>query len=216
MNSATPPEQDEGAGDGLTMRHVWVASAVGAVVLVLVLAVAIAVISGGDGGPDKRAAAAPPASTTKVTPPTSPASPSASATSSTARASSAPPTAPVVRWRGTLTVNGPDAQRDLDVVPPRTSDSDGDVRGDWLRTMLKGMSDAQLAVVRGRPGARECRDAAAAAGSDETDPLDEGDVVCVLTSGGHVARLTATHTTQTSTSPELTFKAVVWTLPGGG
>jgi hypothetical protein len=214
MNSATPPEEDEGAGDGLTMRHVWVASAVGAVVLVLVLAAAIAVISGGDGEPDKRAAAAPP-STTEVTPPTSP-SASHSATSSTAPASSAPPAGPVVQWRGTLTVNGPSAQRDLDAVPPRTSDSGGDVRGDWLRTMLKGMSDAQLAVVQGRPGATECRDAATTAGDSETEPLDEGDAVCVLTSGGHVARLIATHTTQTSTSPELTFTAVVWTLPGGG
>jgi hypothetical protein len=213
-------EDPEDAGEGLAMRHVWIAGAVGAVLLVVVLAVTLAVTSGGGDGPDKHAAAGP-ASTTKVTPSASvPASsaPPVSAAPSTGPAapSSAPATAPVVRWRGMLTVNGPSVERDLDVVPPRQDIPNADLRGDWLKPLLIGLSGAQVAVVDGRPDAAGCRDAAAATGSDRTDRLQVGDVVCVVTSGNHVARLITTRAEQTSTAPRMSFSVVLWELPGGG
>lgn len=86
------------------------------------------------------------------------------------------------------------------------------MRGDWLRTQLKAMSGAHLALMqsRARPGALACREAALAAGERVTAPLDEGDVVCVVTRPGRVARLITQHATQTSTAPQLRFAVTVW------
>ena len=221
------PTEPHDAEDGL--RRVWVAGAVGAVVLIVVLFVAFAVVGGsggdsgdGDGSADPHAASA--SSSSRSPAAAAVPSPTVSAPSPTP---SLPPSprpsegsAPRVVWRGTLRVDGPRARRDLDRVPPRLSERDGepDVRGDWLKTLLEAESGAQVAVVEPgtRPGAVECRDAAAAEGSDETEPLAEGDVVCVLTAAGRVARLVTTHAAQTSTAPTLTFAAVLWDVPGGG
>lgn len=204
-------------GEGLTARHVRIAGAVSAVVLVLLLAVAVAVTSGGGGGgPDK--AAAGPASTTKVTPSAiapPPASSAAPSSSPSSTPTTTPTTAPSVVWKGALSVNGPAVMRDLDAVPPRQDPDEADLTADWLETILKSKGDAQLAVVKGHPGAAECRDAAAADGSDEAGPLDEGDVVCVATTGGHVARLTTVEAHQTATAPVLRFSAVIWQVGSG-
>ncbi|MGI5208973.1 hypothetical protein ACQEU6_46345 [Spirillospora sp. CA-108201] len=195
------------------MRHVWIAGAVGAVLLVAVLAVAFAVTSGDGGGPDKRAAAAPPAERTTAPPP----APSASPAPSAPAASSALPAAPVVRWRGTLTLDGPSAERDLDVTPPRLSERSGvpDIRGDWLKPMVEAESDAHVVLMRpgSEPGAARCRDAAATEGTDEVE-VDEGDVVCVLTAAGRVARLTIVEAHMTSTAPIVRARVVIWEMPG--
>ena len=89
------------------------------------------------------------------------------------------------------------------------------LRGDWLTTVLEGEGDTQLAVLPGgaRPGARACRDAALAEGASETEPLHEGDVVCLVTGTGRVARLVTVHAAQTSTRPTLTFSVVMWDVP---
>lgn len=139
--------------------------------------------------------------------------PSAGASS----ASPAPAPSPRVLWRGQLKVNGPRAEKDLDQVPPRTDPGAADVRGDWLVPLLKGQSGAQLAKVESgkRPGPTECRDAALASGGPRTEELDTGDVVCLLTKQGRVARLITREAHMTSTSPVLTFDALIWEVPSG-
>lgn len=88
-----------------------------------------------------------------------------------------------------MTLDGPDAHRDLDSVPSRADSDDGDVDGSTFETTLKARDGAQLDVVRGSPGYGRCRDAVTANGTDLTRSLHAGDVVCVLTSQGRVARL---------------------------
>ena len=220
----TTPEPPQEADDGL--RHVRIAGAVGAVVLVVVLAVAVAVVRGGSGddqsagtpAPSASSAARPPAAAAAS--PTAPSSAAPPAAPTPSASSPSAPSGPVVRWRGTVTVNGPSARRDFDAVPPRTSTRDGepDVWADVLRPLLKAEDGVTLAVMEpgARPDAVRCRDEAAAAGSDRTEQLAEGDVVCLLTSQGRVARLITEDARQTSTSPRLTFAVVVWDMPAGG
>ncbi|WP_143226969.1 hypothetical protein [Actinomadura mexicana] len=190
----------------MTMQHVGIAGAVGAVVLGLVVAVAIAVTPEDGGGPDERAVAASSAPAGSAVP-----RPSATA------AGSAPPAAPVVRWRGTLTLNGPRARRDLDATPPRLSERDGepDIRGDWLKPLVEAESDAQVVLMRpgSEPAAARCRDAAATEGADEVE-VDEGDVVCVLTAAGRVARLAIVEAHMTSRAPIVRARVVIWDMPG--
>jgi hypothetical protein len=211
-------------GSGLSSRQVRLAAGIGGVVLFVVVVIALATVSHGGDKPKAVQPEPPPApapssnSAPAAVPPPSPsASPSSAAPAPSA---STPPAAPVQRWKGTLTVNGPYVRRDLDATPPRTSTHSGepDVRGDWLRPMLKGESDAQLAVLSpgSHPDAKACRDAASSTGESDTDPLQEGDVVCVVTASGRVARLITEHSTQTTSSPELTFSVVVWDMPAGG
>lgn len=203
------PDEDE---EGLTTTYVQLAGVVGAVVLLIVIVIAVVVVSGDEEEPP---AAAPPSasalpSSAAAAPPPPPGSPPATPTVTPA------PWRP--RWRGTLTVRGPRARRDLDQVPPRTSTAPGepDIRGDWLVPILEGESGVQLAVLpQGeRPDAEECRQAALTEGVTETERLREGDVVCALTSQGTVARLITTHASQTSTSPRLEFDAVIWAQEG--
>lgn len=99
------------------------------------------------------------------------------------------PAAPSVRWYGAVTWNGPDVHRDLDAVPVRTDAAGGDLAGSTFETTLSADSGAQLYVMTGSPGYQQCRDAVAANGTDETKSLHAGDVVCVLTSEGRVARV---------------------------
>ncbi|WP_242911524.1 hypothetical protein [Actinomadura terrae] len=215
------PDEPGNAG-GLPRRQVGIAAAaVGAVLVLVLVVVAVTRSGGGDGGSGGPEVAAV-TQTVTASPPVASApgvAPSSSAPSpgpSPGVTGSPSATTPVRRWAGVLTVEGPSSRRDLDAVPPSTSTHAGtpDIRGDWLRTILKGESDARLAVLEpgARPDARACQDAAAATGTtDQTDPLDEGDVVCVITAGGHrVARLVTVLATQTSTTPKLSFDAVLW------
>ncbi|XVQ16353.1 hypothetical protein ACQP1W_52410 (plasmid) [Spirillospora sp. CA-255316] len=205
-------EDDDDTEAGLSRG--WLITAVIAVGILVVLVVVAVVSSGGDGSGEKPAAVAP--STSAPAAPSS--SPSSSATPASPSASaSASPAAPVERWRGQLTLEGPRARRDLDVVPPRTSETGADIRGDWLKTVLEGEGEIQMAVLPSgeRPGARACRDAALAEGVQETRPLREGDVVCAVTEAGRVARLVTVHAAQTTSRPTLTFAVVLWDVPGG-
>ncbi|MCR3739493.1 hypothetical protein BS35_002040 [Actinomadura glauciflava] len=210
MNGSMP-DHDRSTGTGLQMQHVGIAVAVGAVLLGLLVAVAIAVTPDDDGGgPDKRGAAAPPRSTTKA--PSAPAGSAAPKPSPTI-------TAPVVRWRGMVLLDGPRSRRDLDAKPPRLSKRDGepDIRGNWLGPTVEADSDAQVALMRPRsePSAVQCRDAAAAEGSDEVE-VDEDDVVCVSTTAGRVARLTIVDAHSTTTSPIVRARVVIWDMPRTG
>lgn len=213
--------RDEGLSDAPAMRPLWIAGAVGGAVLLVLVALTLIVSASGEDDVEPRSArpgtpvpATPspsaPASVPPATAPAVPATPSPSP--------SAVPTAPVERWSGTLTLTGPRTRRDLDAVPPRLSTRDGepDIRGDWLKPIIEAESGAQVALMtpRTRPGAIECRDAAAASGSDETERLSVGDVVCVATEQGTVARLVITEAEQTSGSPVVAARAVIWSVPG--
>ncbi|SNR42624.1 hypothetical protein SAMN06265355_102806 [Actinomadura mexicana] len=212
MNGSMP-DHDRSTGTGLTMQHVGIAGAVGAVLLGMVVAVVIAVTPENGGGPGKRAAAAPPTTSTKAAP-SAPAGSAAPKPSAKATIS-----APVVRWRGTLLLKGATTRRDLDAVPPRLSERNGepDIRGDWLQPLVKAQSDAQVVLMRPRsePSAVRCRDALATEGSDEV-AVDEEDVVCVSTAAGRVARLTILKARITINSPIVRARVVIWDMPATG
>lgn len=167
-------------------------------------------------GDDKRQAAAtspsPASSTpagTAAVPPSGP--PSAPATS-TKPTKPAKPAKPEVTWHGSLTIHGI-AAYDLDADPPARHDRYGDIRGDFLETTLSSTVDgAYLAVTSGDPGFRTCQ-SRAANGTDETDTLSPGDVVCVQTDGGHVARLKITTAHQTASDPVVAASVTVWQPP---
>lgn len=218
---ATPPVPPPGPDRGLNAKNLRTAAIAGGVSLVAGLFTLVMCSGGDDGGESPTAARTTVTATVSASAPPGPATapPGPSASSSSASSSPSAPPSPRVRWRGTLRVNGPHAQEDLDQTPPRVSERSGeaDIRGDWLKTQLKAMSDARIAVLPpgGRPGATQCRDAALASGESITDSLREGDVVCVVTSPGRVVRLVTQHATQTSTAPELTFSVTVWDVPGG-
>lgn len=125
------------------------------------------------------------------------------------------PVKPTVRWKGTVLVSGPDTHRDLDSVPPRISLTDGDLNGSWLETDVRADSaSVQIAVLHGgTPGFTQCRYAAFADGSEQTPDINAGDVLCVYTSQGRIARLTAIYAAQTSGDPIVKFRAVIWDPP---
>lgn len=132
---------------------------------------------------------------------------------------SATPTSvkPYVRWHGTVTVSGPDAHRDLDAIPPRTNDRESDINGEWLETIIRADTPSvQIAVLphNGKlPGYTQCGNAAFSNGSDETEQLEIGDVLCVLTSQRRIARLKTIRAYQTSSDPIVKFSATVWDPP---
>ena len=202
-NDGTPPP-----------RNLRILITVGAVVIVG-LAVAVGTAGGHRPAPERTGAAAAPTTRAPQASPPAPSSPSPATTGST---SPAPSTPPSVRWHGTLTVSGPDAHEDLDSVPPRARSTDPDLNGDWLTPTLSADSDGVLiAVVSGGgalPRFGRCRDAVVARGIDETPaPLHVGDVTCVITSQGRVARLRMTRATMTSTDPIVTATVTVWDPP---
>lgn len=129
----------------------------------------------------------------------------------------APPTPirPHLRWKGTVMVSGPDTHRDLDSIPPRTSPDDSDLNGSWLETYIRSDSPkVQISVLHGgNPTYSQCRNAALADGSEQTPELDSGDVLCVYTSQGRIARLTTVFAEQTSGDPIVKFHAVIWDPP---
>ncbi|WP_433466098.1 hypothetical protein [Spirillospora sp. CA-128828] len=202
---------DHGGGggpqDGVPGEYVLIAGVVGVVALVGLVAVAIMLVSGGDGGSGRGAAAGSP---------TKPGGASPAASGSASRSPSAT-AGPVVRWRGALTLDGPRSRRDLDTVPPRLTDRDEepDIRGDWLKPLVEAENDTQVVRVKGRPGAVQCRDAAATEGTDEVE-VNEGDVVCVLTAAGRVARLSILEAHMTSADPLVRARVVIWDMPGAG
>lgn len=154
------------------------------------------------------------------TAPTLPSSPTSTAQHSPTLApapTNAPPTPvrPHVRWKGIVMVSGPDTHRDLDSIPPRTSSEDSDLNGRWLETDVRADSSrVQIAVLHGgTPGYSQCRNAAFADGSEETPDLNTGDVLCVYTSQGRIARLTTLYAEQTSGDPIVKFRAVIWDPP---
>ncbi|HLV71736.1 MAG TPA: hypothetical protein VKY91_03045 [Vulgatibacteraceae bacterium] len=221
-NPGTDPHHEsagDGGGDVPDARPWWFAALAGGVVVVALVGLTLLVATSGDDGEDPQAAASP--SREPATPSAAaPAAPPATAVPSPGAPDSAAPARPVKRWSGELTLNGPRTRRDLDTVPPRASTRAGepDIRGDWLKTLVEAESGALVALMKpeSRPGALACRDAAASTGSDETDPVDTGDVVCVLTARGTVARLVITDASQTSTSPTITADVVIWSVPGAG
>lgn len=129
----------------------------------------------------------------------------------------APPTLvkPIIRWKGTLTINGPDTHRDLDAIPPRTNIEESDLNGSWLETDIKADSNnVQIAVLHGgTPGYAQCRDAAFTRGSDHTEELKWGDVLCVHTSQGRTARLVTVLAAHAFNDPILEFHATIWDPP---
>ena len=156
--------------------------------------------------------------TTIVTPPTSaPQTPQPPSALPSHPTYSPTPVAVSVRWKGTITVHGIDAHKDLDAIPPRSDPLKSDLNGDWLETTLSAdSSSAQIAVLPSggqTPGYTKCRDSAYASGSDYTEELSAGDVLCVITSQGRIARLITVRATQTSLEPIVTFKAVIWDPP---
>lgn len=194
--------------DVSSIRGVRIAAVVGGVVLIIGLAFAVGTAGGNQPTPTPStatpAAAAPPSS-----PP--------AAVSSPPTATAPTPTRPVVRWRGRLTVSGPSAERDLDFVPPRTNEADDDLTGDFATTDLYAESGAQVArLTSGTPGFARCRDVGLADGTEEIERVQEGDVLCVITSQGRVALLKATYASSLDgLRPVLRFTVTVWDPPQG-
>lgn len=203
---------EEFAGGHDRPSRLWVVGLAGAAVLLVLVALTVVVGSSG-GGDDDQGRAAAPVRTVTVSASATPSS-SAPGTASAApvptASTSTPATSLAPAWHGTVTVNGPSVERDFDVTPPRQDIPNADVRGDWLRPLLVGLSGTQLAVTSGLPDAAACRDAVASTGDSKTERLNVGDVVCLVTSGDHVARLITRRAEQTSTAPNMTFDAVVW------
>jgi hypothetical protein len=196
--------------DGLSTRHVRIAAVAGGAVLIIGLAVAIGTASGSRPKPHPTSAAPAPSTSAPSVPPPVASGPPVSPTA----APSTAPAHPVVRWHGTVTWTGPDVNRDLDSIPPRASGRDADVAGDTFETTLNAASDGvQLAVVTGKSGFQQCRDAVAANGDDHTGSLHDGDVVCVLTSQGRVARLRVLHAALTFPAATVKADATVWDPP---
>ncbi|MCO6011726.1 hypothetical protein NE236_42950 [Actinoallomurus purpureus] len=211
--TVTPPPERNGT---ISTRQLRIAALAGGAVLIVGLAIAVGTAGGGKPAPSPSpspsrtsgAAAVPPATNPPQVPP-----PAASTPPPTGGASPTP-TTPVVRWHGPVTVSGPDADRDLDSVPPRTYPQDADLTGHWLETTIKAVgSGVQIAVTTGTPGYRQCRDTAAANGADHTERLGAGDVLCVITSQGRIARLITKDATQTSSDPIIKFDVTVWDPP---
>jgi hypothetical protein len=199
--------------DGLPTRHVRIAAVAGGAVLIIGLAVAIGTASGSRPKPHHTGAApAPSTSAPSVPPPVTSGPPATPAP--TAVPSTPPVPAPVVRWHGRLTVDGPDADRDLDSVPPRTSDHDADLTGSTFETTLTGVADGvQFATLTGKSGFPQCRDAVVANGTDHTGSLHDGDMVCVLTSQGRVARLRVLHAALGFPAATIKADVTVWDPP---
>jgi hypothetical protein len=193
---------------GLSNRHVRIAGIAGGAVLIVGLAVAVGTAGG----------SRPAAHQTKTPTPSTSALPPIAASPAPPPQVSAPPSTPtrsVVRWHGTLTVSGPDAHRDLDSNPPQTFEQDADLNGDWLTTALKTDSDGVQIALSSTPSPAfaACREAVATNGVDHLEQVRKGNVLCLLTSQGRVARLRALEATQTSTEPVLKFDVTVWDPP---
>lgn len=208
-----PPHGPDG-GD----RTVRIAAISGGVVLAVAagLAVVVATSSGGSddeaSAPPSPTAASSPAASAAAPPTTTPVTPTP-----TTAAPSATASGPVQRWSGTLTLEGPRALRDLDTVPPSATTRDDlyDVRGDWLKPIIQTGSGAQVAVLDPgtRSDARACQEAASASGGAQTETLHAGDVVCVATAQGRVAKLVIRTATQTSTRPRVVATTTIWEVP---
>lgn len=155
------------------------------------------------------ATAVPPRPTITVTVPSAAPSPSMTARSP----SPSIPARASIRWRGTLTLSGYGDYKDLDAVPPRKSEKGADVRGDPTDPKVNGFGDVQIASVGKRllPAA-ECATAAYAQGADNSELLEKGDVLCVATSAGHVARLQTIDSRMDIFVPVTQFRVVVWNI----
>lgn len=134
--------------------------------------------------------------------------------------SAQPPATPVsvsIRWHGTVTVSGPDSHRDLDAIPPRTDARESDLNGDWLETTIDadapGVQIATLPQSAALPGYKQCHDAVYSNGTDHTEQLETGDVLCVVTSARRIARLKVTRAEQTSLDPIVKFSVTIWDPP---
>jgi hypothetical protein len=193
--------------------------AVGAVVLVAAPTGGPAVrsVKGGRSAPPSSVQAPPTDSPGPV--PTQPAaSPSANPspvpTASRARTPAAKTPKPRVRWHGRLTLNGPSSDLDLDAVPPHIDQSGADIYGAFLEPQIAAESDdVRLAVLTSGhhlPTYAQCRDSVAVSGISRTEDLTPGDVVCVKTDRGAIARLEITRGVQTSTNPIVAFILTIW------
>lgn len=222
MAMPNPPSGAPGSDQGPD-RTVRTAAIAGGALLVVAVALGVVVVrsSGGDAQapPAARPAPSSPASAAAPSPaPTTPLATSpAPSLSASVSASGMTPSAeagPVQRWSGTIRLDGPRARRDLDAVPPRLSERDGepDIRGDWLRAILKTEGTTQVALLPSgaKAGPSECRDAAGAGGARETELLHPGDVVCVVTGQGTIARLTVVKAHRTSRAPVVEVTATIW------
>jgi hypothetical protein len=177
------------------------------------LAVAIGTASGSRPAVGRSASPSPsPASSAPSLPPAASVPPPSGTPSPTS-------TRVTVRWHGTLTLSGSSAHKDLDSIPPRTYPRDSDIRGNWLHTSVTTDAEGtQLALVTdGTPDAARCRDEVAANGTDQwSDSLQAGDVVCITTSQGRIARLTVLSAEVPDVVPVLKFDVTVWDPPVAG
>lgn len=201
-----PPQPEATEDDGYPNRRVLIAAVIGGIMLTIGMALAF---TGGDSKrtPTPAVSLTPSISNTRIIP--VPVAPPTTVP--------ATPVKPVVRWNGTVTLNGPDSDKDLDSIPPRTHVGGADITGHWLETTLTAESaNTQIAILppsAPAPGFAQCRTAALATGTRQTQEIETGDVLCVLTSEGRIARLKTIKATQTSLDPVLTFRVTVWDPP---
>jgi hypothetical protein len=121
---------------------------------------------------------------------------------------------PRVVWHGKITLNGPASDLDLDTIPPSINEREADIFGAFLEPRIVTESDdVQISVLpnpRHAPTYRQCRDSVALSGLSRTQDLSPGDVVCVKTTHGAIARLQITRGVQTSDNPIVTFTTTIW------
>ncbi|MEQ4725009.1 hypothetical protein [Nonomuraea sp. B19D2] len=236
----TPTPDGHNGDEEIPARRLEVVAVIVGVIFIGIVLYSLQPWASGEPDPSPSAAAVASASPSQVPTeslppsPTAPASqqqPQSSTSTSTSTAASAPPSPspsvspspspsssrPVVRWRGTITVNGLYDHTDLDKVPPRIArdEPDADIVGDWLKTSIKAAAPGvRVALLPSgtKPGMRACRDAAAA-GSDQIEQVQAGDVLCAVTSQGRTAQLRVTYATQLSSRPTVRLAVTVWDPP---
>jgi hypothetical protein len=152
--------------------------------------------------------------------------PSAGPSTGTPSANTQPVSGPAtVRWEGNTAIHGGiTPNQDLDQIPPRPIEqsSDGDVftsnigsDGSPYGYINSGLeSKATVAVWTGTgppPDYAKCRETALAQAVPQAQ-LRKGNIVCVKTSDGRIARLTVTSINERNVT--MTFNTVVWEPTG--
>lgn len=123
------------------------------------------------------------------------------------------PSTPRIRWQGTVTISGPDSDKDLDAVPPRKDPRGADLNSAYLELEIHTENGTQIASYGGsarRPGYTDCVNSAYADGAERVEDVERGDVFCLITGSGHIVRLITRRATLTTYDPIITFTATIW------
>ncbi|GIG43094.1 hypothetical protein Dsi01nite_011350 [Dactylosporangium siamense] len=210
QNTVRPPQRDH------TKLSIWLAFAGTIITAIIGGCFAVVAARRGDSPPPAATGAAPPAprQTTSAGQPPDPGNTTAAA----------PGGAGAVRWSGPLVGSnaagaGLADAVELDTKPPQSMDNSeyktdvsvGQIDGDRFEMRTPPFSSSASFMVwdgGGAPEFAQCKEAATARGVHQAPMVEVGAVLCVRTTEGRVARLTAKKIDAKAGS--VTFDAVVW------